>query len=164
MTSPNRRARRGVIAPAALAATIAASLLLAGCLPDTDDVVEPDPAQSAQPSASPNAAIELVPDGDATANKPYFDQVVEEAVAPSGRQGGREIIDALVEAGFDKAQMEVTPDRTSVDLEADTIEFSVRIGRECLVGQSGKGNTRTRLLPMLGTGKCLVGKTRAIDW
>ncbi|KZE41717.1 hypothetical protein AVW09_02970 [Microbacterium sp. T32] len=79
---------------------------------------------------------------------------------------GRAYIDALVGAGFDKAAMQVTPDQTTIGNPAESIEFSVRLGADCLVGQVGPsiGDPVTAVLPGLSTGGCLIGETRAIDW
>ena len=85
--------------------------------------------------------------------------------ANSGRRG-RDFIDALSAAGFDKSQMQVTADRTTVDLQADSVQFSVLLQGECLVGQYGpaSGGYHGAVRPALGTGACLVGETRPIDW
>lgn len=79
---------------------------------------------------------------------------------------GRAYIDALTNAGFDRSQMQVTEDETTVGLQADSVQFSVRMEDECLVGQVGPaiGDPVVALLPGLATGGCLIGQTRPIDW
>ena len=79
---------------------------------------------------------------------------------------GRAYIDALIAAGFDRSAMQVTPDQTTVGNPAESIQFSVRWGDECLVGQVGPatGTPVTVVVPVLGEGSCLVGQTRPIDW
>jgi hypothetical protein len=79
---------------------------------------------------------------------------------------GRAYIDALVAAGFDKSAMQVTPDETTVGNPAESIQFSVRWGEECLVGQVGPatGAPVAIVVPILAEGTCLVGETRPIDW
>ncbi|MBB4667235.1 hypothetical protein BKA24_001944 [Microbacterium marinum] len=117
------------------------------------------------PTATPTPAPEI-PGGDASANLERFTDVVE-GVWDAGRSvAGRDYIDALVDAGFAKDAMEVTFDRTSVDDPADSIQFSVHIGTECLVGQVGPSvrGPITRVLPELPAENCLVGETRTIDW
>jgi hypothetical protein len=69
-----------------------------------------------------------------------------------------------VASGFDKSQMELTADTTAVGLEADNIQFSVKINDGCLIGQNGNVGVHTVTAPVLATGTCLVGNTRAIDW
>ena len=68
-------------------------------------------------------------------------------------------------AGFDKSAMQVTSDTSTVGNPAESIQFSVRWGDECLVGQVGPatGTAVTTVLPAV-SGACLVGTTRAIDW
>ena len=62
--------------------------------------------------------------------------------------------------------MQLTPDNTTIGNPAESIEFSVRWGEECLVGQVGPsiGAPVATVLPGLSTGGCLIGQTRAIDW
>jgi hypothetical protein len=60
--------------------------------------------------------------------------------------------------------MEVTPDKTSIGLAAWNIEFSVKFGTSCLLGQAGNVGFQSAVVPVLATGKCLIGQTRAITW
>ena len=66
----------------------------------------------------------------------------------------------------DKGAMQVTPDESTIGNAAESIEFSVRLGDACLVGQVGPsiGNAVTTVLPGLSSGGCLIGQTRPIDW
>ena len=64
----------------------------------------------------------------------------------------------------DDLREHLTPDTTAVGLEADNIQFSVRMNNTCLVGQSGNVGYHSLAAPILSTGTCLVGNTRAIDW
>ncbi|MFC5123255.1 DUF6993 domain-containing protein [Pseudoclavibacter helvolus] len=75
-----------------------------------------------------------------------------------------ELVNALSTTGFDKAAMEVTFDRTNVDLEADYIIVSVKIGEECLVGQRGPRGYTSDVVAPVSTGKCLIGLTQPITW
>ncbi len=77
---------------------------------------------------------------------------------------GKAIIDHLASLGFAKDHMEVTPDKTAVGLDADNIEFSVKINKTCLVGQTGIVHFHAFAAPLLASNTCLIGKTRAIDW
>ena len=113
-----------LIAPAALVAVLA----LAGCS-----------SQEGQPPAETTAAAEptqaapaiFVPGGSAGENKPIFDQTNLQTIATNGSASSVELVNALSTTGFDKAAMEVTFDRTNVDLEADYIIVSVKIGVPC---------------------------------
>ncbi len=133
----------------------------------------PPPASSASPSAptetapaTGSATPSLSPDLAASENLAFFDAVNLGVVAANASAGGRDFVDALVTAGFDKSRMEVTADRTTVDLQADSVQFAVLFSEECLVGQYGpaSGGYHSAVRPALGTGGCLVGETRPIDW
>ena len=108
----------------------------------------------------------LRPDLPASENLPFFDAVNLGVVAANASAGGRDFIDALVAAGFDKSQMEVTADRTTVDLQADSVQFAVLFERRVPRRPVRPGFRRLpqRRAARLGTGGCLVGETRPIDW
>ena len=94
----------------------------------------------------------------------HFDEVNTATVAADARPGGRAVVDALVGAGFDKSTMQVTADTTSIGRDADSVQFSVLWGQDCLIGQVSGAGYSSQTAPVLGTGACLVGSTRAIDW
>jgi hypothetical protein len=102
--------------------------------------------------------------GGPAENLPYFDQVNKALIAKGGKLDGRAFIDNLVAAGYPKTAMEVTPDTTTVNLQADNIEFSVLLGRTCLVGEYGNIGYASTAQKVFSTGRCLAGKTRNIDW
>jgi len=143
------------------AVVIALALTLAGC-------AEPAPTPMPLPSSSPSASAsaEAAPDNSAAGQKQLFDLTNNATVslADGANPGGRAFIDSLVAAGFDKTAMQLTPDKTAINLDADNIQFSVLIGADCLVGQYGNVGYQSAVLPVLSTGRCLVGNTRAIDW
>ncbi|WP_146080184.1 DUF6993 domain-containing protein [Pseudoclavibacter sp. RFBG4] len=149
--------RFALIAPVALVA----ALVLAGCS-----------SQEAQPPAETTAAAEatqappaaFVPGGTASDNKPIFDETNLQTIATNGSASSVELVDGLTATGFDKAAMEVTFDRTNVDLEADYIIVSVKIGEECLVGQRGPRGYTSDIVAPVSTGKCLIGLTQPITW
>jgi hypothetical protein len=155
---------------------VAIGLSLAGCSANapapsvsaTSDAASPTAPSSAAPSPTatptPTPPAGFLPDGTAQANKAWFDSVNTKLFAANGSANGRMIIDSLVAAGFEKAAMQVTPDKTSVNGGVDSILFSVRIGDSCLLGQNGGGGYGSAVEAALKSGLCLVGKTRAIDW
>ena len=163
--------RVGSVAVLALAG---AALVIgaAGCSPTPAPEVTADPTPT--PSASPSETTPPTPTADpvlrqelsASENLPYFDAVNLGVIAANAEAGGRDFIDALIAAGFDRAQMQVTADRTTIDLQADSVQFAVLFQGECLVGQYGpaSGGYHSAVRPALGTGGCLVGQTRPIDW
>jgi hypothetical protein len=167
------RRRRTGIRSARTAGTLllglAASVSLAACsAPAASPTASASASASAAPapSATPAAAPELQPEQDAAANLAYFDTMATAVVAGDDNAGGRVFVDALVAAGFDKTQMEVTYDETNIDLAADSIQFSVRFNGECLIGQNGPatGGYHSAVTAILASGTCLVGATRQIDW
>lgn len=163
--------RLGITAVLALAGT-AIIVGLTGCAASVPEATpeptpRPTPAPQSEPATpAPEAAPTLRPELSADENLAYFDSVALAVVAANGAAGGRDFIDALVSAGFDKSQMQVTADRTTVDLQADSVQFAVLFQGECLVGQYGpaSGGYHGAVRPPLGAGGCLVGQTRPIDW
>ncbi|MEX0151413.1 DUF6993 domain-containing protein [Microbacterium sp. LMI1-1-1.1] len=151
------------------ALAIAATLALSGCAPEPAPV--PTPTSSSEASTAPTesaapAAPALVPGGSAADNLPFFTQIVASVWAGDGRSAGRSYIDALTAGGFDKAAMQVTEDTSTVGNAAESIQFSVRWGEDCLIGQVGPatGDPVTTVVGGLPSGGCLMGQTRPIDW
>jgi hypothetical protein len=107
-----------------------------------------------------------VPEGTAADNLPYFADIVRAVWAGPDQVAGRAYIDALTAGGFDRGAMQVTFDQTTVGNPAESIQFSVRWGNECLIGQVGPatGEPVAVVMPGLADGGCLVGTTRPIDW
>lgn len=155
---------RGTWGVAILATGVAVAL--AGCVPQSvKPTAAPVPSATASPGATEApAAPVLVPEGTATENLAFFDLTNNALVAAGGPFDGRSWIDNLVTAGFSKSAMEVTPDRTTVNAEADQIQFSVRLNGTCLVGQYGGGVYNSQATALLASGTCLIGATRPIDW
>ncbi|MCU1529690.1 MAG: hypothetical protein JWP75_3453 [Frondihabitans sp.] len=95
----------------------------------------------------------------------HFDAVVQKLLTTDPQPHGRDVIDALVAAGFSKKAMELTPDTTTIGRNVDSIEFSVLWqNKDCLVGQVGASGYGSSSSPKLSTGRCLIGNTRPIDW
>lgn len=138
---------------------------LAGCVqgtPKSTPSVVPTPAPSSTGSAIPV----YDPNGTAKDNLKYFDLVGHALLDnnPTANAQGRTIVDWFVAHGFDKANMEVTPDKTSIGLAVWNIEFSVKMGTSCLIGQAGNTGFQSTVQPVLATNKCLIGTTRPINW
>ena len=146
---------------------LALLLVLVGCAQ-----VDEQPAQTQAPSSTsepteapePEPDPEFVPGGTAGQNRPIFEFVLTGQVALDSQPFSRTLVDALVDAGFDKASMQVTPDTTPVGQRADSILISVLIDGQCLIGQVIDGAVTSQLTDVLGTGRCLVGRTLSIDW
>jgi len=154
-----------VTRPFALLAVVA-TLVLSGCsagspAPSSSPVATPT-ATSSGTTASPSAAPVLHPDGSAEDNLALFAAVVARVWAGDSRASGAAYIDALTAAGFARADMEVTADESTVGNPAESIQFSVRWGKDqCLVGQVGPstGDPVTAVLPQVDGGRCLIGRT-----
>ncbi|KRE30196.1 hypothetical protein [Agromyces sp. Soil535] len=161
------RGRLGTTAALALAgAALVAGV--AGCAwgPPADPTSSSPVAAAETTAPTASAPPILRQQLSASENVAFFDAVNLAVIAANSGAGGRDFIDALVAAGFDKAQMQVTADRTTVDVQADSVQFAVLFQSECLVGQYGpaSGGYHSAVRPALGAGGCLVGQTRPIDW
>ncbi|NLT26034.1 MAG: hypothetical protein GXX90_05205 [Microbacteriaceae bacterium] len=159
-----RPSRRPAVRLGAVGAALAAALLLAGCA----DGADPGPtgtAAGAPTETAGAAAPEYVPGGTAEENKEYFDHVLEPVVAANPAAAPRDLVDALVDAGFDKSAMQVTAAETAIGLEPDMVIVAVMIaGDECLLGQRGTRGYSSSIQPVFSTGECLIGKPDPIDW
>ena len=153
------RSRARGLAPVLLG--LAAVALVVGC------TSQPAPVPSASPTLPADAAaaaVVLTPESSVEDARVVFDRTVTELLAQDAAPDGRAVVDALVAAGFDKASLQVTPDTTYTGREADSVQFSALRGDSCLVGQVAAGTYAAQTAPVLGTGACLVGTTRAVDW
>ncbi|MCU1407990.1 MAG: hypothetical protein JWM23_70 [Microbacteriaceae bacterium] len=161
--------RRSSGALFSLAGCILLGLALAGCS-TTPPAAPKSPGIAVETRSAPSGASApaptLKPALSASENLAYFDSVATGVLAANPSAEGRAFIDALAAAGFDKTAMQVTFDSTAADLAADSIQFAVRFNGECLVGQTGpaSGGYHSVVTALLGTGRCLVGATRQIDW
>ena len=162
---------RMVVASGSAGLALAGAIMLTACtaapIPDVTTSASYSAAPAPAPASTPvETPLVFAPDKSAADNLAYFTSLATQVVENDSDAGGRALIDALVVGGFDKAAMQVTPDTTSIDLAADSVQFSVRFNGECLVGQFGPASdgVQTMVAPLLGTGTCLVGATRQIDW
>lgn len=151
---------------AALAALVGV-IVLAGCVPSTPTPVptQSGPTQSSSGSTAPTptstapAEPVLVEGGTAEQNQPYFDKVNLAFFAANGTGSSTGIVDNLVTAGFRKQDIEVTINRTSIDLDVDSRIVSIRLKGECLLGDFQASGYKSIVAPILGTGGCLIGTT-----
>jgi hypothetical protein len=147
---------------AAAAAFIAVAVT--GCVGTPMPTPTPTPSDTPSPQPTSQSGPILRPGQSALANQQFFDFVNIDLYVHQGRAPGQTIVDNLVAQGFIKADMEVTPDVTAIGKTADSVVVSVRIDDECLIGQFGAAVYTGTRAPVLGTGTCLVGRTRPIDW
>ena len=149
------------IALVALAAT--AIIVLVGCVP-TEPMPTPTTSKTASPTPTPTPVPKLDPTGTAEENLPFWEQLVKGMSAAYGMADGSAMIQSLVDQGFNKADMELTPNETAIGERVDSVIFSVRFDGQCFIGQIFPDRYSATLQPLLGTGKCLVGSTRPIDF
>ncbi|WP_426520943.1 DUF6993 domain-containing protein [Diaminobutyricibacter sp. McL0618] len=155
------------IAGLGLVASALAACVSPPAVPPTSSPTASSSSPSAPSSSTPSPTVlTLDPTGSAADNKAFFDHVNRAVLAKNPAAVGRDFIDALVAAGFHKADMQLTVDTTTIGLKANSIQFSVRLNGGCLVGQNGQssGGYQSEVTPLLATGNCLVGDTRPIDW
>lgn len=149
-----------------IALVVAVVTTLAGCTAPAEQATSAPPsapATDAGPATAPAPA--LVPDGTAEQNLPYFEQVVRDSVGADPETPGLTVVDALVTAGFSRETMQLTADETSVGLEADSVQVSVKLSDQCLVGQWGpkSDGPRAVVVAPIATGACLIGRTVPLD-
>ena len=161
--------RARVLLSASASASVAVVLLaaLAGCAPDDRaSLLEPEPTATVDgtPVPEPTVAPSFEPALSAVENQPYFDQVMRTLLLKEGKTSGKKVVNTLVDAGFDKRAIEVTFDKTAIDLDADNLQFAVQVNGGCIIGQFGNVKYSSTIAPVLGSGVCFIGKTRTIDW
>ncbi|MFD2674820.1 DUF6993 domain-containing protein [Gulosibacter bifidus] len=139
---------------------VAAALALSGCAQGDSQTQQTQGA-----SATPKPRATFNPNGVAGDNKAYFDQTLQDLLASNEKADSKAMVQALVDAGFDKSQMEVTYDRTSIDLEVDYVMVSVKMpDGNCLLGHRGTRGYSSMVAEPMKTGKCMIGETQPIDW
>jgi hypothetical protein len=161
VSTPTATIRSGLLVVAVATLTV-----LAGCTSAAEPTPSDAPTSSSQSAAPQTAApVALVPGGTADQNLPFFEQVVRSTVAGDPQTPGRSVVDALVAAGFSQDAMQLTADETSVGLEADSVQVSVRMTDACLVGQYGPkvDGVRVAVVAPIATGACLIGRTTPLQ-
>ena len=170
--SQRRRARRTSTLPIIVA--VLGALVLIGVGAAFGHGPATAPSATASDTADANGQDDLsgpaptfVPGGDAATNQAFFNWVNRQTVVAKNHQPtGPDFINALVAAGFDRSKMQLTPDITAAGETAPSVQFSVQLGNECLIGQWGTDSDgyqaqRTSVVDGIG---CLIGKTRPINW
>ncbi len=147
------------------AVVVAGVFMLVGCQATPEPVIEqtpPPPAVTA--TEEPTEVIpEFIEGGSAEDNLPYIDFILTQAGAGTGLLGSLDAVAALESAGFDRANMEVTSDRTALELAAESVTIAVIIDGECALGQWSSDWYTSSVTPILGAGTCLLGDTLSLD-
>jgi hypothetical protein len=84
-------------------------------------------------------------------------------VAGSGSPTGVDFTNALAAVGFDKSQMQITADRTTIDAVAPAIVFAAKVDSKCLLGQytPSSHEYEHQVVDPISTGSCLIGEVSA---
>lgn len=157
-----RQSRHSVIA---LAAAPVLVLALAACSSPAPSPSTTATTASKTPAPVPSVVPTVDPKGSAKDNLGYFDYVNRRTIAANPTPTGQQFVDALAAAGFSKSDMQVTADKTTVNLQPGSLQFSVLINGGCLIGQFGTdiGGYHSEVASVLATGKCLIGDTVPIQ-
>jgi hypothetical protein len=154
--------------PAAVAVAVLVALGLIGCTaaqvsPTVGGGSASAPASAPLPAASASGAPGTT-GARARQELARFD-AVNRRTARRTDAGGRDFVDALVAAGYPRGDLQVTEDRTTIGLPVPSVQFSVLWRGVCLVGQHGprSGGYRGLVVEPID-GRCLIGRTRPIDW
>ncbi len=157
---------------AGMFAAVAALSVLSGCTGPTDTTppadaspgvnqVQPDPDESVEPEAV--APPEFYPNLPAATNLPYFELTLAESGAGVLPVSAEEITQALVGAGFQAADIEMTPENSLIALPADSVSVAVAFAGECLVGQYTDEWLAVDVVAPLPDGRCLVLERETLD-
>lgn len=156
-----RRRRIRVSVSVVVLASMAA--VLSGCQANsTDGSHGMSETTSSSESPAPSAtAPELNPNGDADENQVLFDAVNKGVIARSDAPTREDFVDALVTSGFEREDIEVTRDVTTVGNEAESVQLAVLWDGECLLGQYDPpdGAYTSTVADVLSSGRCLLGET-----
>jgi hypothetical protein len=144
--------------PTRLVAALVLAAALAGCSSPAPSPTTPPPVDVTAPAPTPTQSA-YDPDATADENLAFFNAAVEPLTDTKDLPAGADVITALTDAGFDSSAMELTADETAIGLDADSIEFSVKINGQCIIGQFGSFGYRSIVATILATDTCLVGKT-----
>jgi hypothetical protein len=144
-----------------------AALILSGCQSASSDdpaSVAPDTPDAIEEVEEVELIPEFYPNGDARENQPYIDYVVQGVVSSANELvDGMLVVEALEEAGFDRASMELTPRTSLIALPADSTSLAIKIDDVCVITQWSATWYASSLEPVLVTGTCLLGDTVSLD-
>ena len=145
-------------------ACLALSACVTGPRGETETEAPLVPSSEEAEGVEPDYIPEFFPDGGVRENQPYLDWLIEQTLddRASGRSG-LAVVEALEEAGFDRANLEVTRDMSLIELPVDSVSVALLWGDECFIGQWGNDWYVSQIEPVVATGRCLVGETVSLD-
>jgi len=156
------RSRRIALAGMIVAAAMGLTACAAPAPPPTSPPPSPGTTSSPRPTPSPPPTPtprppELHADGTATDNLPYFQLVLDNYVGAYGHGERALMVQHLAAAGFDSAMIEAGWVTTPNGLRETSTEVAVRFGGACLIGTIRDEYATATVLPLLSTGRCLIG-------
>lgn len=122
-----------------------------------------DPATPGGVAAEGEEVAEFYPELSAAANLSYFEYTLSHSGAGAGPVPATELVDALIDAGFETGDIEVTPENSQIALPAESVALAVVFDGECLVGQYTDEWLAVEVLPILPDGTCLVLQPETLD-
>ena len=157
---------------AGILAAVTTLSVLAGCTGPMDtsppadtgpgvNEVQPERNESVEPEAV--APPEFYPDLPAATNLPYFEHTLAESGAGVLPVSAEDITQALIGAGFQAADIEMTPEKSLIALPADSVSVAVAFAGECLVGQYTDEWLAVDVVAPLPDGRCLVLERETLD-
>lgn len=147
---------------------VSAMFLTAGCQPSVGTPPPEAPGTTAAVVEPAEVVPEFIPErregGTARENQPHIDWVVEQArEASSTRVLGLGMVEELVEGGYLRELMELTPDMSLIKLPADSTTLAIRFDQECVLAQWGADWYASSVEPVIAGGRCLLGETVSLD-
>ncbi|MEX2441440.1 MAG: hypothetical protein WD400_02210, partial [Pontimonas sp.] len=106
---------------------------------------------------------EFYPELKAATNLPHFEYTLTQNGAGSQPVPARELIDALIDAGFPASSIEATPENSQIALPADSVSVAVFIQGECLIGQYTDGWLAVDVVAALPDETCFVLERETLD-
>lgn len=154
---------------AAAAAIVALPVALAACSPGNTDDPTVRSTRTAPPTAAPsNAAPERqsqsstgMADRQAARARKALNALAARTPSPSTKQ----LLSALVEAGFAKNRLEATRSSTPLANDVPSVMYGIKVNKSsCLVGEIREGVATVTVTDPVENGKrCLIGVVDAPD-
>lgn len=154
-----------------LGANLAATAIVAGLAwmlfapaPAEPPTVVKTPSATAAATAQP-----IVPEtrfsADMTESQAtdFFNHVAGN-VAGTGSMDGAQYVQAFRDLGVPDDIIQVTSSDTTIGVPAESIQFSIRWGSTCIIGDVGHGSFTSTVAPATHWESCLLGATRPLEF
>ncbi|MFC8041852.1 DUF6993 domain-containing protein [Paenarthrobacter sp. NPDC057355] len=143
-----------------LTAALLLSVLVTGCsAPELRHMGGPSSLQHVEsPVTSFSAAT--ASKSETTELTKTMESVLTRLTSDASKPAQEQIRNQLVAAGIPASTLEVSASRTPTGLDVDAIEAAAQSGHSCIIGQIRSQAVTIVTLPVLSTGKCLIGDAR----